>query len=91
LAKSKNLWGNRIAMVSSFAFIKNNTLQPTIDLCEYFLNDRHRLIHRACGWMLREVGKRNTNLLLGFANSHQLPGIMKSYALEIIRKTTKNF
>ncbi|MDR1173722.1 MAG: DNA alkylation repair protein [Puniceicoccales bacterium] len=87
LAKSDNLWENRIAMVSSFAFIKNGNLQLTIDLCEHFLNHPHHLMHKACGWMLREVGKRDTNLLLDFVNSHKLPGIMKSYALEIIRKS----
>jgi 3-methyladenine DNA glycosylase AlkD len=91
LAKSKNLWENRIAIVSSFAFIRNHQLQLTVDLCEHFLNHGHHLIHKACGWILREVEKRNTNLLLGFVNSHKLPGIMKSYALEIIRQTTKKF
>ncbi|MDR2778794.1 MAG: DNA alkylation repair protein [Puniceicoccales bacterium] len=87
LAKSDNLWENRIAVVSSLAFIRNGELQLTIDLCEHFLNHPHHLIHKACGWMLREVGKRDTNLLLDFINSHKLPGIMKSYALEIIRKS----
>ncbi|MDR2603360.1 MAG: DNA alkylation repair protein [Puniceicoccales bacterium] len=87
LAKSDNLWENRIAIVASFAFIRNGKLQLTIDLCEHFLKHPHHLIHKACGWMLREVGKRDTNLLLDFINSHKLPGIMKSYALEIIRKS----
>ncbi|MDR2776773.1 MAG: DNA alkylation repair protein [Puniceicoccales bacterium] len=87
LAQSDNLWENRIAIVSSFAFIKNNQLQLTMDLCKHFLNHPHHLIHKACGWMLREVGKRNTNLLLDFIKSHKLPGVMKSYALEIVRKS----
>ncbi|MDR2628646.1 MAG: DNA alkylation repair protein [Puniceicoccales bacterium] len=89
LAKSKDLWENRIAIVSSLAFIRNGNLQLTIDLCKHFLNHPHHLMHKACGWMLREVGKRDTNLLLDFVNSHKLPGIMKSYALEIIRKSVQ--
>ncbi|MDR1457736.1 MAG: DNA alkylation repair protein [Puniceicoccales bacterium] len=87
LAKSDNLWENRIAVVASFAFIRSGKLQLTIDLSEHFLNHPHHLIHKACGWMLREVGKKDESLLLDFINSHRLPGIMKSYALEIIRKS----
>ncbi|MDR1891111.1 MAG: DNA alkylation repair protein [Puniceicoccales bacterium] len=91
LAKSDNLWENRIAVVSSFAFIKDGKLQLTVDLCKHFFGHPHHLIHKACGWMLREVGKRDQSLLLNFVNSHKLPGIMKSYALEIVRKNTKGF
>jgi 3-methyladenine DNA glycosylase AlkD len=84
LAKSDNLWGNRIAGVSSFAFIKGGKSQLTIDLCENVLGHAHHLIHKACRWLLREVGKRDQSLLLNFVHSHKLPGIMKSYALEIV-------
>jgi 3-methyladenine DNA glycosylase AlkD len=91
LAKSDNLWENRIAVVSSFVFIKDGKGQLTIDLCKHFLDHRHHLTHNACGWMLREVGKRVRSLLLNFANSHKPPGIMKSSASEIVRKNAKGF
>jgi 3-methyladenine DNA glycosylase AlkD len=86
LAKSNDLWENRIAIVASLAFIRDNKLQLTLDLCNHFLKHEHHLIHKACGWMLRELGKRNENLLIEFIDEHKLPGIMKSYALEIIKK-----
>jgi 3-methyladenine DNA glycosylase AlkD len=87
LAKSDNLWENRIAMVSTLSFIKSGNLALTIDLCKHFLSHRHHLMHKACGWMLRELGKRDQTLLLNFVNSHNLPSIMKSYALEIVKKS----
>jgi len=61
LAKSENLWPNRIAIVSSFAFIENNKLQLALDMCEEFLNHRRHLIHKVCGWILGEVGKHMGN------------------------------
>jgi 3-methyladenine DNA glycosylase AlkD len=89
LAKSDSLWENRIAVVSSFAFIKGGKLRLIIDLCKHFLNHPHHLIHKTSRWILREIGKRDQSLFLNFVNSHKLPGIMKSYALEIVQKTPK--
>jgi 3-methyladenine DNA glycosylase AlkD len=89
LAKSENLWENRIAIVATLAFIEAGQLDLTIDLCKHFLSHRHHLIHKACGWMLRELGKVDEQLLLGFANTHKLPGIMRSYALEKISAEKK--
>jgi 3-methyladenine DNA glycosylase AlkD len=86
LANSDDLWENRIAVVSTLAFIRAGELQLTLNVCEHLLNHRHHLIHKACGWMLRELGKRDKNALIDFVNSHKLPGIMKSYALEIVKK-----
>ncbi|MDR1433206.1 MAG: DNA alkylation repair protein [Puniceicoccales bacterium] len=90
LAKSDNLWENRMAIVASFAFIRDNKLQLTMDLCDHFLNHKHHLIHKACGWMLRELGKRDQNLLLQFVGTRKLPSITRSYALEIVKREQKS-
>jgi 3-methyladenine DNA glycosylase AlkD len=89
LAESSDLWENRIAVVSTLAFIRSGKLQLTADMCKYFSNHKHHLIHKACGWMLRELGKKNQNLLIDFVNSNKLPSVTKSYALEIIKKRAK--
>lgn len=86
LANSADLWENRIAMVSTLSFILSGKLQLTIDLCEHFAGHGHHIMHKACGWMLRELGKKNQNLLMDFLGTHKLPSITKSYALEIVKK-----
>lgn len=58
LARSKNLWQKRIAVVSTFAFIRKGEHLPTFKIVEILIKDKNDLIHKACGWMLREVGKR---------------------------------
>lgn len=58
LSESSDLWEKRIAIVSTFAFIKNKEHKDTLQISEKLLNDKHDLIHKAVGWMLREVGKR---------------------------------
>ena len=59
LAKSKDLWEKRIAMISSFAFLRNKEYRETLAIAEILINDPHDLIHKAVGWGLREVGKRD--------------------------------
>lgn len=58
LSKSKNLWEKRISIISTFAFIYKGESYLTFEIVEKLLNDKHDLIQKACGWMLREVGKR---------------------------------
>lgn len=70
LAKSKNLWRRRIAIMSTFYFIKQNDFQYTLRLCDQLLRDQQDLIHKACGWMLREVGKRDKGVLQEYLKSH---------------------
>lgn len=85
LAKSKNLWEKRIAIVSTFHFIKNNQHEKTIEISEILVNDEHDLIHKAVGWMLREVGKRvSQEKEEEFLERHHktMPRTMLRYAIE---------
>lgn len=84
LASSKSLWRERIAIVSTLAFIKQNQFEDTLRLSKSFLRHPHDLIHKACGWMLREVGKRDKQKLLTFLSTHArvMPSVMFSYAIE---------
>ncbi|NLY24320.1 MAG: DNA alkylation repair protein [Bacteroidales bacterium] len=84
LAASSLLWDQRIAVVSTMAFIRNNDFSDTLRLSEIFLTHKHDLMHKACGWMLREVGKRDESTLTGFLESHcmVMPRTMLRYAIE---------
>lgn len=84
LANSKNLWEKRIAIVSTFYFIKKQEFQETLALSEILLNDSHDLIHKAVGWMLREVGKKDQEELERFLKFHhkKMPRTMLRYAIE---------
>jgi len=91
LAKSKNLWEKRISIISAFWFIKNNEFQDAINLAEILLNDKHDLIHKAVGWMLREIGKRDKSVLINFLNKHlkKMPRTMLRYSIEKLNKNEK--
>jgi len=93
LAKSNNLWERRIAIVATWYFIRQNELGWTYRLAEILLNDDHDLIHKATGWMLREVGKKNPDLLIQFLESHHIsmPRTMLRYAIERLPKDVREY
>jgi 3-methyladenine DNA glycosylase AlkD len=84
LAGSKNVWDRRIAIIATSVFIKNNDFHDTLQIAEQLINDRHDLIHKAAGWMLREVGKRSLPTEETFLKRHcrKMPRTMLRYAIE---------
>jgi 3-methyladenine DNA glycosylase AlkD len=84
LAKSKSLWERRAAVIFTFAFIREYELDATLRLSKKLLNDPHDLMHKACGWMLRELGKKEISKLRGFLeeNVNQMPRTMLRYSIE---------
>ena len=84
LAKSTSLWQRRVSMVFTFAFIRSGDIEPTFEMAEKLLHDKHDLIHKAVGWALREAGKLNGIALRNFlaAHSHEMPRTMLRYSIE---------
>lgn len=84
LSRSNWLWDQRIAIVATFAFIRKNDFDDILRLSAFFLTHSHHLIHKACGWMLREVGKRDIAVLKHFLDKHasQMPRVMLRYSIE---------
>ncbi len=94
LAESEDVWHRRVAAVSTFAFIKKGDPLPTLKIAEKLLHDRHDLIQKAVGWMLREVGKRiDRQLLIEFLEKHYktMPRTMLRYAIEHLSSEQKNY
>lgn len=91
LAKSKNLWERRISIISTFAFIAQNDLADAIKLSTLLLHDSHDLIHKAVGWVLREVGKKDLPTLVKFLDTHApaMPRTMLRYAIEKLNTTIR--
>ncbi|MFC2047099.1 DNA alkylation repair protein [Chloroflexota bacterium] len=81
-ARSSNLWERRIAIITTFHFIKQGEFKDTISISEILMNDKHDLIHKAVGWMLREMGKREQQELINFLNRYYMPRTMLRYSIE---------
>jgi 3-methyladenine DNA glycosylase AlkD len=84
LARSKNLWERRIAIMATFRYVKNHAFSDTLKLSKILLDDPHDLIHKAAGWMLREIGKRDLKAEETFLREHykNMPRTMLRYAIE---------
>ena len=84
LAQSKNFWERRIAIMSTFAFIRNQQFEDTLRIAAMLVHDKHDLIHKAVGWMLREVGKRDGEQLERFLKKYSgvMPRTMLRYSIE---------
>jgi 3-methyladenine DNA glycosylase AlkD len=84
LSKSKNLWERRISIISTLTFVKDNQYEDALKISLNLLNDKHDLIHKAVGWMLREVGNRNLSKEESFLEIHYqvMPRTMLRYAIE---------
>lgn len=92
LAASDNLWQRRVAMISTYGFIKRGDASSALHIAHTLLHDRHDLIHKAVGWMLREIGKRvDERLLTAFLDQHAatMPRTALRYAIERLSPAQK--
>lgn len=91
LAKSESLWERRISIISTLMFIRNGHFEDTINLAEQLLFDSHDLMHKAVGWCLREVGKKDYDLLISFLNKYAatMPRTTLRYSIERLPDTER--
>lgn len=92
MARCKNLWAKRISIVSTYALIRQGEVEDTFKLAEILMKDKHDLIHKAVGWMLREAGKRKQGELEKFLDkwSKKMPRTMLRYSIEKFDKKTRD-
>lgn len=93
LARSERIWTVRVAIIATFYFIKQKEYHDTLAIAESLLSHKHDLIHKACGWMLREVGQQDLEVLREFLNEHTLsmPRTMLRYAIEKLPESERQY
>jgi 3-methyladenine DNA glycosylase AlkD len=91
-AISKNIWERRISIISTLTFIRNFQFKDTMNISKILVNDKHDLIQKAVGWMLRELGKRDETLLVEFlkTNYQKMPRTMLRYSIEKFSKEIRS-
>ncbi len=93
LSELNHLWKQRIAVVSTQYLIKQGFYEPTIKLAEKYINHPHHLIHKATGWMLRELGKKDIEELYSFLDKYaeKMPRVMLRYSIERLTDTKRKY
>lgn len=93
LAENKNMWKQRVAIVSTMTFVKNWEFEDTLKISEMLLNHKHDLIHKAVGWLLREVWKKDEKVLKDFLNKYanKMPRTMLRYAIEKLNEDERKY
>lgn len=93
LAKSKSLWEKRISIIATLYYISKSQFQDTLDISKILIKDEHDLIHKAVGWMLREIGKRDIKTELKFLDEYstRMPRTMLRYAIERFPETKRQY
>lgn len=93
LARSGNLWEKRIAVLTCFRFISENEYDDALKIAEMLLKDKHDLIHKAVGWMLREIGKRDIDVEIRFLDkfAETMPRTMLRYSIERLAQSQRKF
>lgn len=84
LSQSENLWARRVSVISTLYFVRNGLFMPSLKIIESLLSDKEDLIHKASGWVLREIGKRDEKILCEFLSKHKksMPRTTLRYAIE---------
>lgn len=93
LAEDKNMWKQRVSIVSTMAFVRKLEFDDTIRISEILLNHQHDLIHKAVGWLLREVWKKDEKILKGFLDKYasKMPRTMLRYAIEKFDESERKY